>query len=265
VKPDLPQDERVGRVSREARLCWLLCFTVADDAGRFRAHPALLAGVLYPYDALTPEPVEGWLRELDGAGLLICYQDGSQQYAEIPNWLTHQRIDHPAETRFPDPVDCSRTFSDIVTRISEGPRVSRLSCARVGAFHSHPKEHVLNTERTNTESTREVARFTSIWNENCSPLPGIRKPPTRRDPVRLVLSAWGAFDGDEAELGAAIRRCALDPHYREGSYGFETFCRHLDRFTSDPVAPQTQQERDRETIAQRYAGGGIVVDMEGTT
>jgi hypothetical protein len=83
--------------------------------------------------------------------------------------------------------------------------------------------------------------------------------------VRLVFSAWGAFDGDEAELGAAIRRCALDPHYREGSYGFETFCRHLDRFTSDPVAPQTQQERDRETIAQRYAGGGIVVDMEGTT
>jgi hypothetical protein len=31
VKPDLPQDERVGRVSREDRLCWLLCFTVADD------------------------------------------------------------------------------------------------------------------------------------------------------------------------------------------------------------------------------------------
>ena len=33
----------------------------------------------------------------------------------------------------------------------------------------------------------------------------------------------------------------------------------------DVKPPQTQQERDRETIAQRYAGGGIVVDMEGTT
>ena len=51
IKPEFPQSESVGRLSREARLLFLLLFTLVDDAGRSRAASRMLASVLYPYDA----------------------------------------------------------------------------------------------------------------------------------------------------------------------------------------------------------------------
>jgi hypothetical protein len=44
IKPEFPQSESMDRVSREARLLFVLLWTVADDAGRLRTAPRLLAG-----------------------------------------------------------------------------------------------------------------------------------------------------------------------------------------------------------------------------
>lgn len=105
IKPELPGDERVGKVSRDARLLWVMCFTLADDEGRFRAHPALLAGSCFPYDGLTPDEVTGWMNELVVAGLLDRYESDGQLYACIPNWSKHQRIDHPTPSKLPAPPE----------------------------------------------------------------------------------------------------------------------------------------------------------------
>ncbi|MGA7311230.1 MAG: hypothetical protein WBX05_20000, partial [Pseudolabrys sp.] len=50
IKPEFPESERTGTLSRDARLLFLQLFTVVDDAGRARAHRAYLVGKLYPYD-----------------------------------------------------------------------------------------------------------------------------------------------------------------------------------------------------------------------
>ena len=37
IKPEFPQSETIGRLSRDARLLFLQLFTLVDDAGRARA------------------------------------------------------------------------------------------------------------------------------------------------------------------------------------------------------------------------------------
>lgn len=120
IKPELPQDERVGSVSREARLCWLMCFTLADDDGRFRAHPALIASQCFPYDGLSPSTVDGWLDELAAAKLLCRYTADGQEYAALGNWKKHQKIDHPLDSRLPSPENgVPHESSRILARASE--------------------------------------------------------------------------------------------------------------------------------------------------
>jgi len=236
IKPELPQDERVGRVSREARLCWLLCFTLADDEGRFRAHPSLLAGTLYPYDGLKPSTVAGWMDELGEAGLLIRYQDtDGQEYAEIHNWRKHQFIPHPANSRLPASPASSHENLGEPRRTTE---VLSGSQSRAGARIPGPRSISLPDPRDRDRALR----FTEVWNLNCAPLPTMRKAPVRRDPLSLVAGCMAGFDDDEGALAAAIRRAALEPFYREHAYGFETFCRKADRFTADPVTPTERRE-----------------------
>lgn len=105
LKPELPQDEKVGSVSRDARLLWLMMFTLADDEGRFRAHPGLLASACFPYDGLSPDTVGAWCDELVRAGLVAVYRVSGQVYGAITNWSRHQRIDHPAPSKLPSPPD----------------------------------------------------------------------------------------------------------------------------------------------------------------
>jgi hypothetical protein len=80
-----------------------MCFTVADDEGRFRAAPALVASQCFPYDRLPLAKVTSWLEELARAGLLVRYQAGGQDYAAIPGWTKHQKIDHPSPSQLPPP------------------------------------------------------------------------------------------------------------------------------------------------------------------
>jgi hypothetical protein len=99
------------------------------------------------------------------------------------------------------------------------------------------------------------------------------RPPTRREPLGLVRGCWEAFGGDGEGLAAAVRRCAADDHYRTGGFGFEAFCRHADRFTTDRptaviVAPapamteaQRRRQAEREEILRRHSvpTTGVVV------
>jgi hypothetical protein len=50
IKPEFPQSESVGRLSRDARLLFIQLWTVCDDSGRARGSSRMLASLLYPYD-----------------------------------------------------------------------------------------------------------------------------------------------------------------------------------------------------------------------
>lgn len=101
IKPELPQSETLGRVSRDARLLFIMLWTIVDDAGRTRGAARLLAGLLFPYDADAPEHIEGWLGELEAVGCIRRYVVDGSTYLDIPNWLRHQKIERPSKSKLP--------------------------------------------------------------------------------------------------------------------------------------------------------------------
>lgn len=111
IKPETPQSESLGRVSREARLCFILLFTQADDAGRLRGNSRMLASLLFPYDDDAKDLIDGWLNELQQARCIRRYEVGGDHFIDIPKWLEHQKIDHPSTSKIPEFAVSSRTIS----------------------------------------------------------------------------------------------------------------------------------------------------------
>lgn len=101
IKPEFPQSETVGRLSRDARLLFVQLWTISDDAGRLRGASRMLASLLYPYDDDAPALMDGWLTELEAKDCIRRYEVEGSQYIEIVNWLKHQKIDRPSESRLP--------------------------------------------------------------------------------------------------------------------------------------------------------------------
>ncbi len=100
LKPFVWHDEKVGAVSRDARLLFVGLITMADDDGRFRTLPAVICGHAYPYDDDAVRKVPRWLEELSDAGLVALYGD---HYGCLPTWTVHQRISHHVPSLLPPP------------------------------------------------------------------------------------------------------------------------------------------------------------------
>jgi len=104
IDPEFWSDEEIGNWSAEARLFYIGLWNFADDEGRFKAHPKLLKSQIFPYsDRIS---IEKLLQEINGKVLL--YESNGSRYGYLPNFLKHQRIDHPSNSKLPAP----RTFTE---------------------------------------------------------------------------------------------------------------------------------------------------------
>ena len=61
----------------------------------------MLASLLFPYDDDAPMLMDSWLKELEGEKCVVRYQADGQSYLEVCNWLNHQKIDKPSQSKFP--------------------------------------------------------------------------------------------------------------------------------------------------------------------
>lgn len=102
IKPEFPQSESMGRVSRDARLLFVMLWPICDDHGRTRAASRMLASLLFPYDSDAPALMDGWLSELEREGCIRRYVVDGSTYLEVCNWLKHQKIDKPSKPQFPE-------------------------------------------------------------------------------------------------------------------------------------------------------------------
>lgn len=126
IKPEFPQSESIGRLSRDARLLFIQLWTIVDDVGRARAASRLLASLLYPYDSDAPKLMDKWLAELEAAECIQCYQHDGASYLQIVNWSKHQKVDHPSASRLPEPPEVSREIREASRSLAPdlGPRTS---------------------------------------------------------------------------------------------------------------------------------------------
>ncbi len=111
IKPEFPQSESMGRISRDARLLFVELWTICDDEGRTRAASRMLASLLFPYDDDAPELIEGWLTELEREGCIVRFIADGSTYLQVLNWLNHQKIDKPSRSKIPSFDESSRMLS----------------------------------------------------------------------------------------------------------------------------------------------------------
>ena len=143
IKPEFPQSETMGKVSRDARLTFLLLFTLVDDSGTSRGNVAMLRRSLFPYDDVTQEQMDGWLSELADAKAIIRYQSAEgDNYIKIPKWAEHQKIDRASPSKLPQFDDNSTTIRRQFDESSRGLAVGLEGNGREwkGMDLVHPRE-----------------------------------------------------------------------------------------------------------------------------
>ncbi|MCM1969513.1 hypothetical protein [Streptomyces sp. G1] len=103
IKPEAFESEDLAAVDVTAVLTFFGLLTQADDSGRFRDHPAIIAGRLWALrPEHTPAHVAHDLEQLAAAGLVCRYTgcDG-KSWLHIVTWDRHQKINRASESRLP--------------------------------------------------------------------------------------------------------------------------------------------------------------------
>lgn len=103
IKPSIWGDEKVARLSRDARLLYVGLISMADDDGRFLASPGAISGYVFPNDDLPPSKITRWLAEIVAVGLVAAYECDGIRYGAHLNYRKHQRISHPQPSPLPSP------------------------------------------------------------------------------------------------------------------------------------------------------------------
>ena len=234
IKPEFPQSETIGRVSREARLLFIQLWTVADDSGRSRGNSRVLASLLYPYDDDAKHLIEDWLAELEAVDAIRRYAVGSETYLQIENWIKHQKIDKPSPSKLPPLEEGSRILAkpredsaaDQGSRTKEGKgregkgKDRSLSCAPSApdrevvervfdhwrTTHDHPQARLDDRRRRIIRAALETYSEADV----CEAISGYRNSPhhmgqndrgTRYDSIELLLR-----DAQHIDAGLAFAR-----------------------------------------------------------
>ena len=154
IKPEFPQSESIGKLSRDARLLFVQLFTIVDDAGRTRAASRMLASLLYPYDDDARSLIDGWLTELADGNMIRLYEADGARYLEIVKWLEHQKIDRPSTSKLP-------AFTEPLAKAREDSR--KLDADLVPVPVPVPRTKDQDSRRVADATPPAASRFEEFW------------------------------------------------------------------------------------------------------
>ncbi|RJO61070.1 MAG: hypothetical protein C4542_07220 [Dehalococcoidia bacterium] len=105
VKPEFCDDEKLGSVSRDARLLFIGMWIYSDDFGVVKGNSRWLLNKIFPYDSTKISIFDGWLNELISIDVIRPFETNGEKYFYIKNFDAHQKIDKPSKTRNPEPPE----------------------------------------------------------------------------------------------------------------------------------------------------------------
>jgi uncharacterized phage protein (TIGR02220 family) len=109
IDPEFWSDEEIGHWSALARLFYIGLWNFADDEGRFKAHDDLLKAQIFPYDKQIK--IDQLKQEVSTK--VQWYEAAGSKYGYLRNFLKHQKINRPTESKLPKPpVDDHPQFTD---------------------------------------------------------------------------------------------------------------------------------------------------------
>jgi hypothetical protein len=167
IKPEFPQSESIGNLSRDARLLFILLWTIVDDEGRSRASSRMLASLLYPYDSDAAGLIDGWLSELENGHHIRRYVVDNATYLDIPKWKVHQRIDKPSASKLPPFVETStnipRGFQE--PSKTEGTLEGKGIGIGIGREEERDKEGKAISAAAPPLQTDQIQIAVAVWND----------------------------------------------------------------------------------------------------
>jgi hypothetical protein len=200
IKPEFPQSESMGNVSRDARLTFLQLWTIADDEGRLRGNSRMLASLLFPYDDDAPGLIDSWLEELEREHCILRYKHAGQSYVQICNWLIHQKIDKPSKSKIPEFANPLESSREVVggSRIKDQGSKDQRSGSKEGIEGGDQL-----VEQKPLDPAPEIFAF---WQKVMD------SPKSALDAKRKTLIAGALKNYSPADICKAIRGCSKSPH-----------------------------------------------------
>ncbi len=291
IKPELPQSESMGKISRDARLLFILTWTLADDEGRLRGSSRMLASLLFPYDNDAPSLIDGWIGELVAEGCVQLYSVDGSTYMQIAKWLNHQKIDKPSKSKIPEFVESSRILAKRRGGIKDQGSKDQGSEEGKGTSCTEPQS-VSTPEYTSLIGLDELTELDDAMTGGTSltPPPAPESAETT-EPAVLTMPLVGdaefgimqaAIDGwvtaypgvDVIRQLAAMRQwCIANPRKRKTRRGVLAFCNSWLMKEQDkagarlPSAPSTRGRFDpvahvnQGAMAPARGGGDGIIDI----
>jgi hypothetical protein len=211
VKPEWMEDEQLLRSGSDARVLSICLILLADDYGRGRFIPEVMASQCFPFTRESSRVFSEALAILSDVGFVTVYEVRSQRYFEIPNWDRHQKVDKPGKPRVPAPLDDSRESSrDILESLAPDHDHDHDHDQTLCLLPVDPTKRVSNT---NADDVRKVYdRWVSVWgmNPQSTKLDGKRteciKRALKNYPLEDVLDAIEGAHLDPFLLGQNDRQ-----------------------------------------------------------
>jgi len=194
IKPDFWNDEKIAKLSRDSRLTFVGMWTASDDYGVIKGHPDWLKNQIFPYDKIKTSEFTKWLNEIENQHFIIAFQYHNETYYFIPNFLKHQKIDHPSQTGNPAPP---KNIRETIARQSRDNRAE---------LESNSIQSNLIKSNTSVSSARKppdresvqdrIQNLLGLYHEKCPSLPTVKfcKPYTSRH--RSVLARMTEHGAD---------------------------------------------------------------------
>jgi hypothetical protein len=190
IKPEFFTSLTLAKVSLGARLTFVGLWTYCDDAGRGRDEPRLLKAAIWPLeDGIPASVVDEHLAELAENGLVQRYEAEGQHYLAIRNWVEHQRIDHPKESKFPPPPECRATDRESGAK----PRRKTDDASRL---EGKGKER--NDGRRLEDKTTWLTPYADLWETRCGKPPlgkliSVLAPLRKQHGDPEAIARWGRY------------------------------------------------------------------------
>lgn len=113
IKPKFWDDEKLAKISRDARLLFIGMWNYSDDLGVILSNQIWLKSKIFPYDDISPEQLQNWLQELLSISRIATGTFRDCSYFRIVNFTKHQYINKPNNDDIFIPIDCiSIVFDD---------------------------------------------------------------------------------------------------------------------------------------------------------
>ncbi len=119
IDPHIWEDPAFNRLSRDARLLFIGMISNADDEGYVRGDTGSLKRLVFGFEEITLQQIEGWLEELSHIKTLHFYVVDEEQYAHFLKWNEYQKQqkDRIQASTYPKCSKCVADDNQVITEV----------------------------------------------------------------------------------------------------------------------------------------------------